>query len=536
MKSGNPLLNRTKFADGADTYITPALNPKLNDTVLISPMHKAEETCAIPLPIFVTPAVKKILADCAFNARQIKKSECDKLDDVVVACWEGLEIFDRYQIEEKTLRHWLTELKEGYDEKNPHTNYASAVQWTHMTHFMLVSCNLRPIFRSVDVFGLLCLILSYGVTHPGIQSPTFNPYAVAGEALPDVSPTLSSPDTFLTYSVLSSQDLKVDENELIGLHLKRLKHRLNRELIGKKHVFQHVVSDEDDNGRSELTELRGRFEVLGDDCKDLFMTWTSIRKHVDFEKHPDRVTALRDAIEAIMDKDKEDKKAGNQGMTLSDSKPVIESQSHKGLMIMRPKATALDGRDMSLLLKMLMRGAYIGCIMKPFGAGKQNIQLLMCEMLRSSKLQPPLHRTLMEQHLQHLVKDCTPLFACFQTLGLGNAAQLAFHFDPAVVISAAQSVRSELNANKEVCGMPYALVKRKMPITHKNVYSHEGHRKFTNTLGSIPTVFQNELDASKKAEEDKRKAEENDARIRAEERRKQFVLKRFGGAVDGRLE
>jgi hypothetical protein len=95
---------------------------------------------------------------------------------------------------------------------------------------------------------------------------------------------------------------------------------------------------------------------------------------------------------------------------------------------------------MSLLVKMVFRAAYVGNVMRPHGAGKQNIQYLMCEMMRSSKLLPPIHRTVIERHVQYCVKDCTPLFACMQAVSLGYANQLAFYFDPAIVISAAQAL------------------------------------------------------------------------------------------------
>ena len=118
--------------------------------------------------------------------------------------------------------------------------------------------------------------------------------------------------------------------------------------------------------------------------------------------------------------------------------------------------------------------------MRPFGAGKQNLQLLLAEMFRESKLLPPLHRTLVENHLQHICKDTTPLFGCMQAIGLGHRRQIAYHFDTAVVLTAMDDVRHEMMANKEVCGVPYAKEKKRGPAGHggkKNIYGHVEHRK-----------------------------------------------------------
>jgi len=67
--------------------------------------------------------------------------------------------------------------------------------------------------------------------------------------------------------------------------------------------------------------------------------------------------------------------------------------------------------------------------------------------------------------------------------------------------------------NKEVCGMPYALEKKRGPVgapggAKKNVYGHVGHREFNRDHGSIPGIFRKELDervAVEKAKEEEKK-------------------------------
>ena len=151
---------------------------------------------------------------------------------------------------------------------------------------------------------------------------------------------------------------------------------------------------------------------------------------------------------------------------------------------------------------------------------------------------PPLHRTLVESHLQYLVRDTTPLFACMQAIGLGHARELAYYFDTAAVLTATADVRHEIMGNKDVCGVPYPLEKKRGPTgnsagSKKNVYGHVGHRDFNNDHGSIPGIFRKELEeriAEEKAKEDEKKRIQTEM---IEHRRMMFVANRFDDSSKG---
>merc|ERR1712054_229736 len=88
--------------------------------------------------------------------------------------------------------------------------------------------------------------MQYGVGHPGLQSPAYNPYAT------------------------SQATKSADFNELIVLHCRRLRHRVNMDTSRRANVLAGVDHEEDNLGRSEGNELRTTLEVLMEECSDLF--------------------------------------------------------------------------------------------------------------------------------------------------------------------------------------------------------------------------------------------------------------------------
>jgi len=139
-----------------------------------SPFIDAGGTIGDEPPPILSEAVKKHIKHSGFNARGMKPKE---QDDVVVGCWASLGIMERFRIGETMLREWLQEMREGHDPAQPYSHYASSVNWTQMLYILLERCGTKPVYRSVDIFALLVIAIEYGVKHPGIPSPAYNPYA-----------------------------------------------------------------------------------------------------------------------------------------------------------------------------------------------------------------------------------------------------------------------------------------------------------------------------------------------------------------------
>ena len=96
--------------------------------------------------LHVDPEESKVLDSPAFNARNLYEG----LDDTLVDIWRKLGLLDRFLISEELLRTWMAELREGYNEDLPYSNFASAVQWS-----LLSSRHLNPHLQCALMFRVL---------------------------------------------------------------------------------------------------------------------------------------------------------------------------------------------------------------------------------------------------------------------------------------------------------------------------------------------------------------------------------------------
>ncbi|KXS11892.1 HD-domain/PDEase-like protein [Gonapodya prolifera JEL478] len=114
--------------------------------------------------------------------------ELDRLTEGRGLYFIGLHImrhhgfFDRFKIEERIFRNWLSQIEAGYKRENPYHNSIHAADVTHSINFYITRQKMRDCLVPEEQFGGIIAAIIHDYQHPGQNNnfimATLNPIAI----------------------------------------------------------------------------------------------------------------------------------------------------------------------------------------------------------------------------------------------------------------------------------------------------------------------------------------------------------------------